>query len=74
MQPWEPNFRVVLRKGRLWYVSPQGNEEEMTPLGNGEFRVGDKDSAERLSFGDVVDGQALTADYSGMQYFRYFVP
>ncbi len=74
MQPWEPNFRVVLRKGRLWYVSPQGSEEEMTPLANGEFRVGDKDSAERLSFGDVVDGQALTANYSGMQYFRYFVP
>ncbi len=74
MQPWEPNFRVVLRKGRLWYVSPQGTEEQMTPLANGEFRVGDKDSAERLSFGDVVDGQALTANYSGMQYFRYFVP
>jgi hypothetical protein len=74
MQPWEPNFRIVLRKGKLWWVSPQGSEEELTALGPNEFRVGEKDSAERLSFGDVVDGQALTANYSGMEYFRYFVP
>lgn len=74
MQPWEPNFRIVLRKGKLWHVTPDGEEEELTPLGPNEFRVGEKDSAERLSFGDVVDGQALTANYSGMEYFRYFVP
>ncbi|HWA58962.1 MAG TPA: serine hydrolase domain-containing protein [Gemmatimonadales bacterium] len=73
MQPWEPNFRVVLRKGALWYVSPTGGEQAMTPLPGGEFRVGDPDSAERLSFGNVVDGKALTANFSGMQYFRYFV-
>jgi D-alanyl-D-alanine carboxypeptidase len=74
MQPWEPNFRVVLRKGALWYVGPSGEEEPLTPLPGGEFRVGDPDSAERLSFGNVVDGQALTAMYSGMVYYRYFVP
>ncbi|HSB53306.1 MAG TPA: serine hydrolase domain-containing protein, partial [Gemmatimonadales bacterium] len=73
MQPWEPNFRVVLRKGALWYVGPSGDEEPLTPLPSGEFRVGDTDSAERLSFGNVVDGQALTATYSGMVYYRYFV-
>lgn len=74
MQPWQPNFRIVLRKGALWYVSPGGNEEPMTPLPNGEFRVGETDSAERISFGNVVDGKALTATYSGMVYYRYFVP
>jgi len=73
MQPWEPNFRVVLRKGALWYISPSGSEEQLTQIGPNEFRVGEKDSAERLSFGNVVDGQALTATFSGMQYFRYFV-
>lgn len=73
MQPWEPNFRVVLRNGALWYISPSGSEEQLTQIGPNEFRVGEKDSAERLSFGNVVDGQALTATFSGMQYFRYFV-
>jgi CubicO group peptidase (beta-lactamase class C family) len=73
MQPWEPSFRVVLRKGALWYVGPSGDEEPMTPLPNGEFRVGDPNSAERISFGNVVDGHALTATYSGMVYYRYFV-
>jgi CubicO group peptidase (beta-lactamase class C family) len=74
MQPWEPNFRIVLRKGRLWYVSSDGSEESLTPLPGGEFRVGEENSAERLRFGDVVDGKALTATFSGMRYFRFFTP
>jgi D-alanyl-D-alanine carboxypeptidase len=74
MQPWEPNFRVVLRKGALWYVQPGGSEEPLTPIGPAEFRIGEPGSAERLRFGDVVDGEALTATLSGMQYFRFFVP
>jgi len=73
MQPWEPNFRVVLRKGALWYVTPDGAEEPLTPLGPGEFRIGEPGSAERLRFGEVVDGKALTATLSGMEYFRFFV-
>lgn len=72
MQPWEPNFRIVLRKGTLWCVYPGGNEEVLTLLPGGEFRVGDKDSAERLRFSNVVDGQALTATFSGMAYYRDF--
>jgi CubicO group peptidase (beta-lactamase class C family) len=74
MQPWEPNFRIVLRKGALWYVAPGGNEEQLTQIGPNEFRVGEPNSAERLSFGTVVEGKALTATLSGMTYFRYFVP
>lgn len=74
MQPWEPNFRIVLRKGALWYISPGGNEEPLTQIGPNEFRVGEPNSAERLSFGNVVEGTALTATLSGMTYFRYFVP
>jgi len=72
MQPWEPNFRVVLRKGALWYLTPSGGEEPLTPLGPNEFRVGEPQSAERLSFGNVVGGKALTATLSGMVYYRYF--
>jgi CubicO group peptidase (beta-lactamase class C family) len=74
MQPWEPNFRVVLRRGRLWWIGPEGNEEPLTPIGPAEFRVGEAGSAERIRFGDVVDGHALRATYSGMDYYRYFTP
>lgn len=74
MQPWEPNFRVVLRKGLLWYVTPDGDEQPLTPVGPAEFRIGEPGSAERLTFGNVVEGQALTATLSGMEYYRFFVP
>jgi CubicO group peptidase (beta-lactamase class C family) len=74
MQPWEPNFRVVLRKARLWVVSPDGDEDPLTPVGPREFRIGGPQSAERLVFGNIVDGQALTATWSGMPYFRFFTP
>jgi CubicO group peptidase (beta-lactamase class C family) len=74
MQPWEPSFRVVLRKAKLLVVSPDGSEDQLTPIGPREFRIGGPQSAERLVFGNIVDGQALTATWSGMPYFRFFTP
>ncbi len=74
MQPWEPNFRVVLRKGKLWWVGPEGDEELLTELSPGYFRVGERLSAERLRFSDTVDGKAQTANLSGMDYYRFFTP
>jgi hypothetical protein len=74
MQPWEPNFRVVLRKGRLVVVDPGGDESPLTQIGPREFRIDDAKSAERLVFGNIVDGQALTATWSGMPYYRFFTP
>jgi hypothetical protein len=74
MQPWEPNFRVILRKGQLYVVSPDGDEDPLTPIGPHEFRIGEPRSAERLVFGSIVDGQALTATWSGMPYYRFFTP
>ena len=73
MQPWEPNFRIIHRKGRLYWVSPGGEEEVLTLLPDGEYRVGDPLSAERIRFGPVVDGQVLQVTFSGMEYYRYFV-
>ena len=73
MQPWEPNFRIIHRKDRLYWVSPGGSEEVLTLLPNGEYRVGDPLSAERIRFGPVVDGQVLQVTFSGMEYYRYFV-
>lgn len=74
MQPWEPNFRVVLRKAKLYVVNPGGDEEPLVQIGPREFRIGDMQSAERLTFGNIVDGQALTATWSGMPYYRFFTP
>lgn len=72
MQPWEPDFRIVVRQGRLLWVGPEGDEEELTALPGGDFRVGPPGSAERLRFGPAVDGQVLRVTYSGMEYSRYF--
>jgi hypothetical protein len=74
MQPWEPNFRVVLRKGGLWWIGPEGNEEPLTPTGPGSFRVGEAGSPETLRFDEIADGQALRATLSGMAYYRFFTP
>jgi D-alanyl-D-alanine carboxypeptidase len=74
MQPWEPDFRVVLRQGRLLWVGPDGDEQPLTPLGSAEFRVGDPGSAERLRFDMLLNGRALRAVYSGMAYYRDFTP
>ena len=71
--PWEPNFRIVVRKGKLVFLTSEG-EEPVTPLGGGEFRVGEEWSAERLRFETIIDGKALRANLSGIPYFRTFTP
>jgi CubicO group peptidase (beta-lactamase class C family) len=70
----QTNFRVVLRKGALWLVWPAGNAEPLAPVGEGLFRVSDESSPERLRFSQVVDGQALCANLSGSDYYRFFTP
>ncbi len=73
--PWLSNFRVLLRKGKLWLVFPPGNEEELVPLAPGLFRVGAEDeSAERLRFDVVIEGRALRANLSGVNFYRTFTP
>jgi CubicO group peptidase (beta-lactamase class C family) len=74
MQPWEPDFRVILRRDALIYVGPEGGEERLTPAGPGRFRIGESGSAEFLVFDQVVDGKALRATLSGMAYYRFFTP
>jgi D-alanyl-D-alanine carboxypeptidase len=68
--PWYSNFRVVLREGELLVILPWGLELPLEPLPDGCFRAGDEWSPERVRFDAVVDGQALTADFSGEAYYR----
>jgi CubicO group peptidase (beta-lactamase class C family) len=73
--PWLNNYRVVLRKGRLWLVSPEGLEEPLVPLERNVFRVGaDPLSPERLVLDTVISGRALRAVLSGVSYYRSPVP
>ena len=71
--PWEANFRIVARKGRLIFLTAEG-EEAITPLEGGLFRVGEDYSAERLRFDSILDGKALQANLSGIPYGRFFTP
>jgi D-alanyl-D-alanine carboxypeptidase len=73
--PWLSNFRVVLRKGALALIQPEGAEEPLIPLAGGVFRIGqDERSPERIRFHPVLDGRALRADLSGCPYYRTFTP
>jgi D-alanyl-D-alanine carboxypeptidase len=70
---WFNNFRIVVRRGALYLISPSGGETKMEALGPGLFKEAGM-SAERLRFDSVVDGQALRANLSGVDYYRVFTP
>ncbi len=73
--PWRTNFRIVLRKGALVLIEPSGDEEPLTALEPGLFRVGTEEYApERLRFDTIVDGYALRVRASSCEYYRFFTP
>lgn len=67
------NFRVLLRKGKLW-VSRDGKQEELVELQPGLFQIGTEETSERLRFDAVVEGKALRAEFSGAGYYRVMDP
>ncbi len=63
------------RAGRLSLVTGEGaesssGETHLFEEASGVFRIGEEPTPERLRFHDVVDGQALRADWSGHVFFR----
>lgn len=73
--PWLSNFRVVVRRGALWFVWPWGDEDPLLPLEGNLFRLGAAPySPERVRFDQIVDGHALRAMLSGCAYYRFFTP
>lgn len=73
--PWLSNFRVVLRKGSLWLIYPQGEEEPLHPLEPNLFRVGaDPRSPEFIRFEVIIAGHAMLVNLSGGAYCRTFTP
>ncbi len=73
--PYYSNYRVIVRRGELLLVSPEGIEETLVPLGGTLFRVGrDPQAVEQVQFLDVVSGRALRLNFSGTDYYRSTSP
>jgi len=73
--PWYPNFRVVLRKAKLFLIEPSGEEHPLHPMEPGLFRIGeDPHSPEFLRFEVIIEGKAQFAYHSGGAYCRTFTP
>ena len=69
------NFRVILRKGQLLLVYPNGSHDVLVPLEDGRFRIGDDPRVpETISFDSVASGKTLRAVYSGCPYYRTYTP
>jgi len=72
--PWTNNFRVFLRKGKLWMSTPDGTERLLVPLEAGLFQIGEERTPEVLRFDAVVGGKAQRANVSGVDFYRFFTP
>ncbi|MFE7396507.1 serine hydrolase domain-containing protein [Streptomyces sp. NPDC057557] len=73
--PWLPGLRVIARDGRLWAWLGDGDEQVLTQLPDGSFRIGaDERSPERLRFDTVIGGTATRATHSGCALYRSFTP
>lgn len=68
--PWTSNLRVILRRGELFVLFPEGEEQPLTAMGDGAFRLGPEGSPERVRFDAILDGKALRLDLSGQEYYR----
>ncbi len=74
--PWNPGFRVFLRKRQLVLSDPLEGEQPLTEIGPVLFPVGEKaHSPETVRFEAIVDGQATLAIESGSaRFYRAFTP
>jgi CubicO group peptidase (beta-lactamase class C family) len=72
--PWTNNFRVFLRRGRLWMEMPGGDERLLVPIEDGLFRIGEERQPETVRFDEVAGGWAQRAVVSGVAYYRFFTP
>ncbi len=65
---WAGPLYVYARDAKLWI----GNAELLTPLKNGEWRIGDETSPERVKFDGFVNGRPHVLLFSGVPYARRF--
>lgn len=65
---WGGPLYVYARDGRLFI----GNSEPLSPLKDGEWRLGDDASPERIRFEGFVNGRPQVLLFSGVPYVRRF--
>jgi hypothetical protein len=71
--PWNAVLRVYIRHGGLWCTWPgEDEEDELTPVGDGWFALGDPALPRRCRFADIVEGRAQTVGYNGAMLSRSF--
>jgi D-alanyl-D-alanine carboxypeptidase len=69
--PWYGSARVMIRKGKLTLEG----EVPLAQLEPGVFRFeADPVGLERITFDTLVDGKAVHANYSGIDFYRTFTP
>ena len=69
--PWYESTRLVIRKGQLLVEGLQPLE----PIEPRVFRVpGQGVDVDRVVFDTIVDGRAMRASYSGIEFFRALTP
>ncbi len=65
---WAGPLYVYARDGKLWI----GNAELLTAMKNGEWRIGDETSPERVKFEGFVNGRSQVMLFSGTPFVRRF--
>jgi D-alanyl-D-alanine carboxypeptidase len=69
--PWYESTRLVVRKGQLLVEGLQPLEAIEPRV----FRVGGQSiDVDRVVFDNIVEGRAMRASYSGIEFFRAFTP
>ena len=68
--PWLSNFRVVLRKGQLLLVNPDGDSRGLRQLESGHFQLGETQTASRLRLDTIINGKAQRATFQGAGFYR----
>ena len=72
--PWQSNFRIIVRDVSLILAWPSGHEEQLLPAGDGSFQLSDVNTPEFIRFDAFVNGEAWRANLSGCEYYRFFTP
>jgi CubicO group peptidase (beta-lactamase class C family) len=68
--PWLSNFRIVLRKGQLLFVHPDGDSRGLRQLEPGHFQLGGRQTASRLRLDTIINGKAQRATFLGAGFYR----
>lgn len=72
--PAAGNFRIVLRKDRLWMIVPGVSGQPLVQIESGLFELGEGETLERLKFDAIVNDKALRCNFSGSDFYRTFTP